>query len=177
MQSLPFLRPLATRLPLLALLVALAAVPVAHADTAPTPPFDPTRDAFSDVSAAEAQARAEGKRVLVDVGGEWCSWCHLLDRFFRTDDEARAVRDANYVVVKVNYSPENRNTNFLVKYPPVAGYPHIFILDANGKLVQSQDTGQLEQGDGYSRDKILAFLKQYAPPGKVGAVERARTGT
>ena len=45
-------------------------------------------------------------------------------------------------------------------------------MDAlNGALVKSQDTGQLEQGEGYSRDKMLAFLKRYAPP------ERAAVGS
>lgn len=158
----------------LSLAATAALLPAARADapsaaTATAPPFDPDRDAARDVAAAEARARAEGKRVLVDVGGEWCSWCHLLDRFFAADNEARAVRDARYVVVKVNYSPENRNRTFLAQYPPVAGYPHLFVLDTDGKLVHSQDTGDLEQGEGYSRDKMIAFLKRWAPPAKAAA--------
>ncbi len=102
--------------------------------------------------------------MLVDAGGEWCVWCHILDRFFATDGEAQALLDANYVVVKVNYSPENRNRAFFAAYPPVAGYPHLYVLDGNGKLVQSQDTGELEAGEGYDRAKVVAFLKRYAPP-------------
>ena len=42
--------------------------------------FDPTRDPAKDLAAAEAQAKAEHKNILLDVGGNWCSWCHLLDR-------------------------------------------------------------------------------------------------
>jgi thiol:disulfide interchange protein len=151
--------------------VTLVMVPAAHVQAqgtaaATAAPFDPDRDAARDVAAAAARARADGKRVLVDVGGEWCSWCHLLDRFFAADNEARAVRDANYVVVKVNYSPENRNKPFLSQYPAIAGYPHLFVLDADGKLVHSQDTGELEQGEGYNRDRMIAFLKRYAAGAK-----------
>jgi thiol:disulfide interchange protein len=156
---------------LLVLAATLAVLPAARAEaqyaaTATAAPFDPDRDAARDVAAAAAKAKAEGKRVLVDVGGEWCSWCHLLDRFFAADNEARDVRDANYVLVKVNYSTENRNKAFLSRYPAVAGYPHLFVLDSDGKLVHSQDTGELEQGEGYSRDKMIAFLKRWAAPAK-----------
>jgi thiol:disulfide interchange protein len=154
------------------LLVAMLTIPpAANAEAqgtgaATAVPFDPDRDAARDVAAAAAKAKTESKRVLVDVGGEWCSWCHLLDRFFAADDEARTVRDASYVVVKVNYSPENRNKAFLSQYPTITGYPHLFVLDADGKLVHSQDTGELEQGEGYNREKMIAFLKRYAAPAK-----------
>ena len=52
----------------LLLLVGAAATAAGLADR-----FDPARDPAKDVAAAVAQARDEGKRVLVDVGGEWCS--------------------------------------------------------------------------------------------------------
>ena len=125
--------------------------------------FDPARDPAKDVAAAVAQARDAGKRVLVDVGGEWCSWCHKMDRFFAADDEARAVRDRGFVVVKVNYSPQNKNQAFLSRYPRIAGYPHLFVLGPDGKLLHSQDTGELEAGKGYDRDKLLGFLRNWSP--------------
>jgi thiol:disulfide interchange protein len=165
--------PLVPRILPLALLLAATLVSVTAANveaqsvaTATAAPFDPDRDAARDVAAAAAEAKAENKRVLVDVGGEWCSWCHILDRFFAADGEARAVRDANYVVVKVNYSPENRNKAFLSQYPAIPGFPHLFVLGADGKLVHSQDTGELEQGEGYNREKMIAFLKRWAVPAK-----------
>ncbi len=127
--------------------------------------FDPARDAARDVATAVAQAKAQGKRVLVDVGGEWCVWCHIMDRFFDADGEARALRDANYVMVKVNWSKENKNEAVLARWPAVAGYPHLFVLDANGALVHSQDTEVLEQGKGYNRGKFIAFLKRFAKSG------------
>ena len=113
--------------------------------------FDPARDAARDVATAAEQAKAQGKRVLVDVGGEWCAWCHILDRFVEADTEARALRDANFVVVKVNWSPENKNEALLSRWPAIPGYPHLFVLDADGKLVHSQETDVLEPGKGYDR--------------------------
>ena len=86
-----------------------------------------------------------------------------MDRFFAADDEAREMRDRGFVVVKVNYSPQNKNQAFLSRYPRIAGYPHLFVLGPDGKLLHSQDTGELEAGKGYDRDKMLGFLRNWTP--------------
>jgi thiol:disulfide interchange protein len=126
--------------------------------------FDPARDPAKDVAAAAAAAKEQGKRVLIDVGGEWCVWCHLMDDFIAANADVRGVLDANYVVVKVNWSPQNKNEAFLRTLPAIKGYPHLFVLDAEGKLVHSQETDVLEEGRGYSKARFLAFLRKYAPP-------------
>ena len=144
----------------------LLAVTAAGAAQSLPSQFEPGRDAVADVATAAAQAKAQGKRVLVDVGGEWCSWCHILDRFFAANAEVRSVRDANYVMVKVNWSKENKNEALLSRWPKIQGYPHLFVLDGDGKLLHSQDTGPLESGRDYDRAKIIVFLKAWAPPGK-----------
>jgi hypothetical protein len=45
----------------------------------------------------------------------------------------------------------------------VKGYPHLFVLDARGDVLHSQDTGLLEAGQDYDRDKMLAFFKEHRP--------------
>ncbi len=126
--------------------------------------FDPKRDAAKDLALAVSLAKAQGKRVMVDVGGEWCSWCHLLDNFVTTDPEVKALLDKSFVWVKVNYSPENKNTELLSQWPTIKGYPFLFVLDKQGALVTAQGTGELEAGKGYDKNKVLAFLNKYAQP-------------
>lgn len=126
--------------------------------------FDPARDAIADVAMAVKQAKQEGKRVLVDVGGEWCAWCRIMDRFFAGNARARALRDTHYVWVKVNWSKENRNEALLSQWPKIDGYPHLFVLGADGRLIHSQDTSLLEQGRGYDARKFIAFLERWKPP-------------
>ena len=126
--------------------------------------FDPKRDPASDLEMAKVEAQRGDKRILLDVGGEWCSWCHILDKLVEEDAEIRSFRDANFVWMKVNYSEENENKAFLSAYPEIKGYPHLFVLDADGKLLHSQFTGDLEKGKGYDRKKFFAFLKDWAPP-------------
>jgi thioredoxin-related protein len=125
--------------------------------------FDPQRDSQKDLQAAIELASTSNKNILLDVGGEWCIWCHKLDKFFQDNKDASEYLHANYIVVKVNYSKENKNEKFLSQYPPVKGYPHLFVLNNKGKLIQSQDTGALESGDHHDHDKVLAFLKKWAP--------------
>jgi len=147
---------------LLAFLLLAFAAGVAALDL-PTK-FDPARDPAKDVAAAAAAAKAQGKRVLVDVGGEWCVWCHIMDDFIAANPDVRAAVDANYVLVKVNWSRENKNEAFLSAYPRINGYPHLFVLDGDRKLVHSQETDVLEQGRGYDKAKFLAFLWKWALP-------------
>ncbi|HEY0332648.1 MAG TPA: thioredoxin family protein [Stenotrophomonas sp.] len=126
--------------------------------------FDPARDPYADLETAKVEAKRGGKRLLLDVGGEWCSWCHILDDFIGGDAEIRSFRDANFVWVKINFSPENENKEFLAQYPEIKGYPHLFVLDNDGKLLHSQFTGELEKNKGYDRKKFFDFLKAWAPP-------------
>lgn len=128
--------------------------------------FDPARDAAADVASAVTIAKAQGKRVLVDVGGEWCSWCRQMDAFFDANADARKLRDDNYVWVKVNWSPQSRNEALLSRWPRIQGYPHLFVLDGAGRLLHSQNTGLFEDAEGvrYEKSKILAFLREHRPP-------------
>jgi thioredoxin-related protein len=125
--------------------------------------FDPSRDAEKDIQNAVTLARETGKRIILDVGGEWCSWCHKLDKFFEDNKDVDEFLHKNYVVVKINFSQENKNEKVLSQYPQIEGYPHLFVLDKGGKLLRSQDTGLLESGDHHDRDKVFAFLKKWAP--------------
>ena len=130
---------------------------------APVVRFDPSRDAASDIRMAVAEARRSGRRVLLDVGGEWCIWCRRLDTLFLRHAELSSYRDSHYVVVKINWSPENKNEEVLSRYPAVSGYPHLFVLESDGSLVRSQNTGDLEKGKGHDPDKVMAFLRAWAP--------------
>lgn len=143
------------------LVVAMSSVAVAQAQTRHDK-FDPGRDAAKDVASAIALAKEQGKRVMVDVGGEWCPWCHIMDRFIDANADVTSLVDARYVWVKVNYSKENKNEALLSRWPKVAGYPHLFVLDADGKLLRSQDTSALEAGKSYDKAKFVAFLQKWA---------------
>lgn len=148
-------------------LIARVAGGQATKPAAKTAIYDPMRNAANDIQLAVSEAARTGKRVLVEVGGNWCSWCYEMEMYFEEHKDLRALRDQNFVTVKVNFGPENQNEEVLSKYPKIPGYPHLFVLDKNGKLLHSQDTSELEDGrKSYNLEKFTAFLKEWAPPEK-----------
>jgi thioredoxin-related protein len=162
------MKPISTLSIILFAIVLYAPTILAQSDTAKAPPvervkFDPSRDAAKDIEVGTAEAKRTNRHVLLDVGGEWCIWCHRLDAFFADNVDVDMLMKKNFVVVKVNYSKENKNEEVLSRYPRVKGYPHLFVLDQDGRLLHSQDTGELEAGKGYDKSKMEAFLAQWAP--------------
>lgn len=128
----------------------------------PVTKYDPKRDAAEDIQDAIKEARRTNRRILLEVGGEWCSWCHTLDKFFETHPDLLLLRDKRFVTVKINFSEENENKDLLARYK-IPGYPHLFVLDSDGKFLYSQDTSPLENGKSYDLERLTAFLNKWSP--------------
>jgi thioredoxin-related protein len=124
---------------------------------------DPGRNADQDIKDAVVEAQKTGKRILLEVGGDWCHWCHIMDDYFDKNPKLTASRDTHFITVKINFSPQNENEKTLSKYPKIPGYPHLFVLETNGTLLHSQFTGDLEEGESYNLQKFTDFLSKWAP--------------
>ena len=129
----------------------------------PVTRYDPKRDPQADLAKALAEAKRTGRRVLLEVGGDWCSWCHVMDKLFADHADVRALRERNFVTVKINMSPANENRAFLSRYQRIPGYPFLFVLDADGKLVHPQRANVFEDGDIYNVPSFVHFLTVYGP--------------
>jgi hypothetical protein len=67
-----------------------------------------------------------------------------------------------FVVVHVNFSEDNRNEEFFGTLPEADGYPHFWILDASGELLESQGTLALEDGDkSYDKRTFMTFVDRW----------------
>jgi thiol:disulfide interchange protein len=124
--------------------------------------YDPERNPAEDLKSAVTRAKKENKRVLVQVGGEWCGWCHRMTKYFADNEKVAAALARDYLILKVNYSEENRNEEFLKELPKIPGYPHLYVYDSSGKLLHSQGTAELEEGKSYSEEAVLKFLEKWA---------------
>jgi len=125
--------------------------------------FEHERDAANDIKQTIQLAKESGKRILLDIGGEWCTWCHRLDAFIEANKELKDLIDKNFIWLKINYSKENKNEEVLSKYPKAAGYPHFFVLESDGKFLHSQNTGELEADKDYSKEKLMTFFNKWSP--------------
>jgi len=126
--------------------------------------YDPSADAKSDIAAAVQVAKSDGKHVFLQIGGNWCPWCLRFNKFVQDDPRLDSLIKANYVVVKVNYSKDNENRPVLatLDYPQRFGFPVFVVLDGDGKRIHTQDSGLLEDGVGYSANKIATMLIQWS---------------
>jgi thioredoxin-related protein len=141
----------------------------AHAGTpSKLPPagYDKTRDPAADLTAAIPQAQRENKRILLEVGGEWCVYCRLLNKLVHEDERLAKRLEEDFLVIKVNFSPDVKNEAFLSHYPTIPSYPHLFVLETDGTFLLSETPDSFMGHDKYVADKILAFLEKWAPKKK-----------
>jgi thiol:disulfide interchange protein len=127
--------------------------------------YDQELDPASALAAAQAQARSDGRNVLVVLGGNWCQWCLALDDLMRTNPEIRALLSRNYVVVKLDSARAKAFDEAWGK-PTRLGVPVLVFLDAEGKPKHVQETGSLERWAGrilaHDPDRVLWVLKRWA---------------
>ncbi|MBW8358238.1 MAG: thioredoxin family protein [Weeksellaceae bacterium] len=129
-------------------------------------PYDPKENAEEKISGLVKKAQAENKNIILQAGGNWCIWCLRFNNFIQTTPELKKTVDDNYLYYHLNYSPENKNEKIFGQYGNPGekfGYPVFIILDKNGKLIHTQDSAVLEDGKGYSVEKVLDFLNGWKP--------------
>jgi uncharacterized protein YyaL (SSP411 family) len=160
-------------------LLFLAAVSVALPGLADDPPkatkpdkadkpevkiYDETADAEAVVASALAAAKRENRRVLIQWGGNWCSWCVLLHNRFKSDPTLAKTLRYEYDVVHI----DSKNKKLLEKYGvdlSTAGVPYLTVLDADGKVVANQPTEPFETKadgkNGHDPKKLNEFLVKH----------------
>jgi hypothetical protein len=57
-----------------------------------------------------------------------------------------------------------RNERLLAHWPKVESFPHLFVLDARGRVLRSQAGAALEGGRNYDKAKVLRFLQESRAP-------------
>jgi thioredoxin-related protein len=149
---------------LLSMLLIVLSQQLCFAQTAAVAIYDPKADAVADIKAAVTKAAAENKHVLIQVGGNWCTWCIKLHNLFHSNTKIDSILKADYIIVHLNYSSENKNLPILkeLDFPQRFGFPVLVILDKSGKRIHTQETGLLESGEGYSINKIIWFLENWS---------------
>jgi thioredoxin-related protein len=173
----------------LVVVLAVAACPPAGNDTAaqdkarkPDPgPYNEKADAKADVQAALKRAKKENRRVLLQWGGNWCSWCLLLHKKFTTDAGLRRKLLYEFVVVHIDIGRMDRNLDLVKQYRARLGegVPYLTILDADGEVLANQRTDPFEAKGadgqkGHDAKKLLEFLtKHEAKPLVAEAVLKA----
>ena len=128
--------------------------------------YHPDADAEKDIAAAVKRAKAENKFVLLQGGGNWCSWCIEFARFCRADSKIDSILNASFIWYHLNYSKENENKKAFAAYgyPQRFGFPVFIILNGKGERINTQNSDYLEDGKkSYDHTKVIAFLQMWSP--------------
>lgn len=149
---------------LLALIISGPAHAYQTSDTLPaySTEYSPERDAFKDGAAAIELATHTNRRILIELGGDWCVWCHKMDIFFDKNPDVKKRLHETFVILKINVSDENKNTEFLKAFPKNLGYPHMYVSDKNGSVLFSQDTAEFQDKGSYQRKPFMKFFDRWA---------------
>ena len=123
--------------------------------------YDASRNPNADGRAALILAKETNRKVLIEVGGDWCSWCFVLDRFIKEHPKVESRLHQTFVVLKVNISDENDNVEFMTAFPPAQGYPHMYVTDSDGNILSSQDTADFRENKKYSEARFMAFFDRW----------------
>jgi thioredoxin-related protein len=98
----------------------------------------------TDFEDAKAEAKAKNKHILIDFSGsDWCHWCVKLDKEVFTQAAFKGYAKDNLILVLADFpsdkskqSAEQRKQNEqLAKEFGVRGFPTVFILSPEGKVV------------------------------------------
>ena len=131
-------------------------------------PYHPEANAEQDIAALVKKAQDENKNIILQAGGNWCIWCLRFNYYVQTNPELKEIVDKNYLYYHLNYSPENKNEKVFAKFGNPGdkfGYPVFVVLDKNGKQIHTQDSAVLEEGKGYSLEKVKVFFEAWKPKG------------
>ena len=88
------------------LFFALQITTAAAAATAALPAYsigyNPKSDAFADGRNAIQLATETQRKILIEVGGDWCVWCHKLDQFLHSNPDLQRQLHDTFVMLKVS---------------------------------------------------------------------------
>jgi len=158
-----------------ALALALAIVPataVAATDPPTTPahpeaqPFGSPDTAIDDVADALAKAKANGHRVIVVFGANWCHDSRALAGWFATERFATMLAD-RYEIVWVDVGQKDHNLDLARSFglDGVKATPTVLVLDAAGKPLNLSDAPKWRNASKRSEDSIYGYFADFEPKG------------
>lgn len=94
-------------------------------------PYDEAADASAALDRALVRAKARGKRVIVDMGGNWCGDCRILAATMDLP-EMKAFLDRHFEIVTVDVGRFDKNLQIPARYgitSRLEGVPALLVVD------------------------------------------------
>ena len=94
-------------------------------------PYDEAANASAAVDRALARATKNGKRVIIDMGGNWCGDCRILAATMELP-EMKAFLDRHFEIVTVDVGRFDKNLQVPARYgitERLEGVPALLVVD------------------------------------------------
>ena len=156
--SLPFVAAGAAPAPHLTL-AAMADLPIVEKK-----PYDEAANADAAVKAAFARAKKNGKRVLIDLGGNWCGDCIVLANLMQLP-EMKPFIAAHFEVVAVDVGRFDKNLQIPARFGIVKrldGVPSVIVAEADGSQVNPGNVSALSDARHMNPQAVADWLAQWA---------------
>lgn len=127
-------------------------------------PYHPEANAQADLDSLLIIAQKEHKRIVIQAGGNWCIWCLRFHNFIQEETAIAELVHDRLLYYHLNYSKENKNEAVFNRYAPEGaklGYPFFIVLDESGEVLAVRESGTLENGASYDKNKVLSFFREY----------------
>jgi thiol-disulfide isomerase/thioredoxin len=131
----------------------------------PDAPFAANADADADVDAAFARARRNGKRVMIDLGGNWCADCRILAGLMELP-ELRTFLASHYELVSVDVGRFDKNLQIPARFgitTRLEGVPAILVATPQGELVNPGRVSAIEDARRMTPQALADWLAQWTP--------------
>ena len=120
--------------------------------------YNESIDPIAQIDSAVTVAKHSQRYVLCQVGGNWCPWCLKFADFVTKDEAIAKMLQDNYVYIHVNYTSlkdkKSRQVAERLQNPGRFGFPVLVILDEKGKILHTQDSAMLEEGESYNKKQF-----------------------
>ena len=127
-------------------------------------PYDESANADAAVNAAFARARQNGKRVLIDLGGNWCGDCIVLANIMQLP-QMKPFIAAHFEVVAIDVGRFDKNLQIPARFGitgRLEGVPAVIIAEPDGKLVNGGHIAALADARHMTAQSIANWLAQWA---------------
>jgi thiol-disulfide isomerase/thioredoxin len=126
-------------------------------------PYDERANADAVVDAAFAKARKSGKRVLIDLGGNWCPDCVTLANVMNLPNVKPFIA-AHYEVASVDVGHFDKNPQILTRfgfYGHLEYIPTVLVAEPNGELINGADVSHLADAHTMTPQAIIDWLAKW----------------
>jgi hypothetical protein len=127
-------------------------------------PYDEQADAQAAVARAKVQARREHKRLLIDLGGNWCGDCRVLAGILDLP-ELKPFLAKHFVIVSVDIGRYDKNGDIAGHYgiTGLHGVPAILAVDpVHDRLLNRDRLSGLSDARTMAPQALADWLAQWA---------------